>query len=149
MKTLDDLLAEGVHDRYVLVRADLNVPLDGDRITDDGRIRAALPTLTRLAGAGAKVLVTAHLGRPQGLQPDVPGGAGSAGGLDPQHSLAPVAERLGELLDQRVSLAADVVGESAHGVAAGLGTGSVSMLANVRYDARETGTPAEREQLAT
>jgi phosphoglycerate kinase len=64
MRTLDDLLAEGVAGRTVLVRADLNVPLDGEKITDDGRIRASLPTLQRLTGAGARAVVTAHLGRP-------------------------------------------------------------------------------------
>ncbi|WP_043716502.1 phosphoglycerate kinase, partial [Kutzneria sp. 744] len=69
MKTLDDLIAEGVQGRHVLVRADLNVPLDGDKITDDGRIRAFLPTARRLTEAGARVVVTAHLGRPKG-EPD-------------------------------------------------------------------------------
>ena len=141
MQTLDDLLADGVQDRFVLLRADLNVPLspdggDGARITDDGRIRAALPTLTRLVGAGAKVLVMAHLGRPKGAP-------------DPQYSLAPVAARLAELLDARVSLAEDVVGESARGVAAGLAAGGVGLLANVRFDPRETGTAGERDALAT
>src|SRR5204863_8518736 len=85
VKTLDDLLADGVSGRTVLVRADLNVPLDGSRITDDGRIRASLPTLRALTDAGARVVVTAHLGRPKG-EPD------------PAYSLAPVADRLGELL---------------------------------------------------
>ena len=140
MRTLDDLLADGVQDRFVLLRADFNVPLDGYSISDDGRIRAALPTITRLAGAGAKVLVMAHLGRPEGGDPP---------GRDPKLTLAPVAGRLGQLLDQRVSLAEDVVGESARGVAAGLRPGGVALLANVRCDARETGTDGEREQLAT
>ena len=140
MRTLDDLVAEGVHDRFVLVRADLNVPMDGYSITDDGRIRAALPTITRLAGGGAKVLVLAHLGRPKG---------GSPPGRDPRMTLSPIAAWLGELLDQPVSLAQDVVGDSARGVTDGLGAGSVAMLANVRCDQRETGTAGEREQLAT
>ncbi|HWN29326.1 MAG TPA: phosphoglycerate kinase [Actinomycetospora sp.] len=140
MRTLDDLIADGVQDRFVLLRADLNVPLDGYVITDDGRIRAALPTITRLAGAGAKVLVVAHLGRPEG---------GAPPGRDPLSTLSPVAGRLGQLLDQRVSLAQDVVGRSARGVAEGLRPGGVAMLANVRCDARETGTEGEREQLAT
>ncbi len=140
MKTLDDLLADGVQDRFVLLRADFNVPMDGYRITDDGRIRAALPTLTRLAGAGARVLVMAHLGRPEN---------GSPPGRDPMSTLSPVAARLSELLDQHVSLAEDVVGRSARGVAAGLRSGGVSLLANVRCDPRETGTAGEREQLAT
>ena len=140
MRTLDDLIADGVQDRFVLLRADLNVPLDGYVITDDGRIRAALPTITRLAGAGAKVLVMAHLGRPEG---------GAPPGRDPRSTLSPVAGRLGQLLDQRVSLAEDVVGQSARGVAEGLRPGGVALLANVRCDARETGTEGEREQLAT
>lgn len=140
MRTLDDLVDEGVSDRFVLLRADLNVPLDGDRIADDGRIRAALPTITRLAAGGAKVLVLAHLGRPQETHPQ---------GRDPHSTLAPVAARLGELLDQRVSLAEDVVGQSAHDVAAGLGTGGVALLANVRCDPRETGSAGERDGLAT
>lgn len=140
MKTLDDLLADGVQDRFVLVRADLNVPLDGYRITDDGRIRAALPTLTKLAGAGAKVLVAAHLGRPD---------AGEPPGRDPLSTLSPVAARLGDLVDQRVSLAGDVVGRSAHDVAASIEPGGVALLANVRCDPRETGSAAERDRLAT
>jgi phosphoglycerate kinase len=140
MRTVDDLIADGVQDRFVLLRADFNVPLDGYTITDDGRIRAALPTITRLAAAGAKVLVMAHLGRPKGGEPP---------GRDPVSSLAPVAGRLGQLLDQRVSLAQDVVGLSARGVAEGLRSGGVALLANVRCDPRETGTEGERDQLAT
>ncbi|MGH8921437.1 MAG: phosphoglycerate kinase, partial [Actinomycetes bacterium] len=89
MKALDDLLAAGVAGRTVLVRSDLNVPLDGSHITDDGRIRASLPTLRALADGGARVLVAAHLGRPEG-------------GPDDRHSLAPVATRLGELLGRSV-----------------------------------------------
>ncbi|MGH3587167.1 MAG: phosphoglycerate kinase, partial [Pseudonocardia sp.] len=85
MRTLDDLLAEGVSGRTVLVRSDLNVPLDGSTITDDGRIRASVPTLRRLREAGARVVVTAHLGRPKN-------------GPESKYSLAPVATRLGELL---------------------------------------------------
>ena len=140
MKTLDDLLAEGVQDRFVLLRADLNVPHDGYTITDDGRIRAVLPTVTRLAGGGAKVVVMAHLGRPEGGPPP---------GRDRLESLSAVAGRLGQLLDQRVTLAKDVVGESARGVVDGLRAGGVALLGNVRCDARETGTAGEREQLAT
>ncbi|MDD7918511.1 phosphoglycerate kinase [Actinomycetospora callitridis] len=140
MRTVDDLIADGVQDRFVLLRADFNVPLDGYSITDDGRIRAALPTITRLAGAGAKVLIMAHLGRPKGGEPP---------GRDPRSTLTPVAARLGQLLDQRVSLAEDVVGQSAQGVAEGLRSGGVALLANVRCDPRETGTEGEREQLAT
>ena len=86
MKTLDDLVAEGVSGRTVLVRSDLNVPLDGTQITDDGRIRASVPTLRTLIDAGARVVVTAHLGRPK------------AGADNAKYSLAPVAGRLAELL---------------------------------------------------
>ncbi|MDT7711577.1 MAG: phosphoglycerate kinase [Pseudonocardiales bacterium] len=136
MRTLDDLLAEGVAGRTVLVRADLNVPLDGARITDDGRIRASLPTLQALTGAGARVVVTAHLGRPKGAP-------------DPAYSLAPVAARLGELLDAPLAAATDVVGESAQAAVAGLADGGVVLLENVRFDPRETSKDAaERGALA-
>ncbi len=136
MRTLDDLLGEGVSGRTVLVRADLNVPLDSGRITDDGRIRASLPTLRALTGAGARVIVTAHLGRPQGAP-------------DPAYSLAPVATRLGELLGTPVTAASDVVGDSAHATAAALADGTVALLENVRFDPRETSKDAvERGALA-
>jgi phosphoglycerate kinase len=136
VKTLDDLIAEGVQGRHVLVRADLNVPLDGDKITDDGRIRAFLPTARRLTEAGARVVVTAHLGRPKG-EPD------------PKFSLAPAATRLGELLGAEVALAADVVGDSAKAVVGALTDGGVALLENIRFDARETSKDAaERESLA-
>lgn len=140
MRTLDDLIAEGVADRFVLLRADFNVPQDGFTITDDGRIRAALPTITRLTAAGAKVVVMAHLGRPDGGPPP---------GRDSLMSLSAVAGRLGQLLDERVGLAKDVVGESARDVVAAVRPGGVALLANVRCDARETGTAGERDQLAT
>ncbi|WP_410610402.1 phosphoglycerate kinase [Amycolatopsis sp. lyj-109] len=136
VKNLDNLLSEGVQGRYVLVRSDLNVPLDGSRITDDGRVRAALPTIEKLAGAGAKVVVTAHLGRPKG-EPD------------PKYTLAPVAKRLSELLGAEVTLAGDVVGESAKALTAGLTDGGVVLLENVRFDARETSKDAaDRSELA-
>ena len=136
MKTLSDLIAEGVQGRHVLVRADLNVPLDGDKITDDGRIRAFLPTAQRLTEAGARVVVIAHLGRPKG-EPD------------PKFSLAPAAARLGELLGAEVALAADVVGDSAHAVVGALTDGGVALLENIRFDPRETSKDAaEREALA-
>ncbi|WP_228717636.1 phosphoglycerate kinase [Allosaccharopolyspora coralli] len=136
MKNLDDLLGEGVRGRRVLVRADLNVPLDGDTITDDGRVQASLPTLRKLSAAGAQVVVTAHLGRPKG-EPT------------PEFSLAPVARRLGELLDRDVPMATDVVGDSAGAVVAGLGDGDVALLENVRFDPRETSKDAaERDALA-
>ncbi|HYP45582.1 MAG TPA: phosphoglycerate kinase [Propionibacteriaceae bacterium] len=108
----------------VLVRCDLNVPLDGTAITDDGRIRASLPTLEALRTAGAKVVVLAHLGRPRG-QPN------------PQYSLAPVARRLTELLGTQVRLATDVVGPSAQDTVAALAPGDVAMLENVRYEPGE------------
>src|SRR5690554_4245083 len=119
MKTTEDLLAEGVSGRRVLLRADLNVPLDGDRITDDGRIRAVLPTITALRDAGAAVIVCSHLGRPKG-EPD------------PRYSLAPVARRLSELLGAEVAFATDTVGESAQAVTAGLSDGQVALLENLR-----------------
>lgn len=136
LKTLEDLLADGVAGRRVLVRSDLNVPLDGKTITDDGRVRAALPTIERLAKAGAKVVVAAHLGRPKG-EPD------------PQYSLWPVADRLGELLGAEVRLAGDVVGGQAKEVVATLADGSVALLENVRFDPRETSkSDPERAELA-
>ena len=127
MRSLDELLAEGVSGRRVLVRADLNVPLDKQThaITDDGRIRASLPTLQALRDAGAKVIVSAHLGRPKGTP-------------DPQFSLAPVAARLGELLGTTVPLAADVAGEDARAKGGSLGDGDVLLLENVRFEAAET-----------
>ncbi|WP_089156141.1 phosphoglycerate kinase [Micromonospora sp. NBS 11-29] len=127
IRNLDDLLAEGVSGRRVLVRADLNVPLDkqtGD-ITDDGRIRAVLPTLSALVQAGAKVVVCSHLGRPKGAP-------------DPQFSLRPVAGRLGELLGAPVSFAEDTVGDSARSTVAGLADGQVALLENLRFNKGET-----------
>ncbi|GEL46777.1 phosphoglycerate kinase [Cellulomonas hominis] len=123
MKTIEDL--GDLRGKRVLVRSDFNVPLDGTTITDDGRIRAALPTLKGLLDAGARVVVTAHLGRPKG-EPDA------------KYSLAPVAARLGELLGQPVALAEDVVGESAKATVAGLEDGQIALLENIRFDARET-----------
>jgi phosphoglycerate kinase len=138
MRSVDDLIAEGVSGRRVLLRADLNVPLDKSTgaITDDGRIRASLPTLQALREAGAKVIVAAHLGRPKGAP-------------DPQFSLAPVAARLGELLGTTVPLATDVAGEDAVAKAAALGDGDVLLLENVRFEAAETSKDdAERGELA-
>ncbi|MBB1242034.1 phosphoglycerate kinase [Streptomyces durbertensis] len=125
MKTIDDLLRDGVAGKRVFVRADLNVPLAGDTITDDGRIRAAVPTISRLAEAGARVIVASHLGRPKG-EPD------------PRFSLAPVARRLGELLGREVAFATDTVGESAKATVAALGDGEVTLLENLRFQAGET-----------
>jgi phosphoglycerate kinase len=137
VKTLADLLADGVEGRGVLVRSDLNVPLDDDgNITDPGRIIASVPTLKALADAGAKVVVTAHLGRPKG-------------GPDPKFSLAPVAAALGEKLGRHVQLAGDVVGTDALARAEGLTDGDVLLLENIRFDPRETSKDdAERLALA-
>jgi phosphoglycerate kinase len=130
VRTLDDLLADGVAGRPVLVRSDLNVPLDGTRITDDGRIRASVPTLRTLSDAGAQVIVAAHLGRPKG-------------GPDPKYSLAPVAARLGELMGAEVSLRQLPDGPPE------LSDGQVTLLENIRFDPRETSKDdAERGALA-
>ncbi|MDO5286336.1 MAG: phosphoglycerate kinase [Actinomycetia bacterium] len=126
----------GLAGKRVLIRCDFNVPLDGDTITDDGRIRAALPTLTALREAGARVVVLAHLGRPKGQ-------------VNPKYSLAPVARRLGELLGTEVKLAADVVGPSAQALAAGLADGELVLCENVRYEpGEESKDEAERQALA-
>lgn len=123
MKTIADL--GDLRGKRVLVRSDFNVPLDGTTITDDGRIRAAIPTLKALLDGGARVIVTAHLGRPKG-EPEA------------KYSLAPVAARLGELLGQPVALAEDVVGESAKATVAALEDGQIALLENIRFDGRET-----------
>ena len=121
--TIDEL--GDLRGRRVLVRSDLNVPLDGTRISDDGRVHASVPTIRRLQDAGARVVVAAHLGRPQGAP-------------DPAYSLAPVAARLGELLQTRVAFAADTVGDSAHATVDGLTDGDVAVLENVRFQPGET-----------
>ena len=123
--------------KRVLIRCDFNVPLDSDKnITDDGRIKAALPTLTALRDAGARVVIMAHLGRPKGE-------------VNPKYSLAPVAARLGELLGTEVKLAEDVVGESAKATVEALQDGEVALLENVRYEkAEESKDEAERKALA-
>jgi len=123
LRTIDSL--GPLAGRKVIVRCDLNVPLKDGQITDDGRIRASLPTLGALVAAGARVIVISHLGRPDGTP-------------DPKFSLAPVARRLGELLGQSVAFAEDTVGSSAAEVAAGLADGQVALLENLRFDARET-----------
>lgn len=126
LRTLHDLLEEGVAGRHVLVRSDFNVPLnDAGEITDPGRILASLPTLKALLEGGAKVIVMAHLGRPKGQ-------------VNPKFSLRPVAERLSEELGQFVPLAEDVVGEDAHERANGLTDGEILLLENVRFEAAET-----------
>jgi len=124
-KALAELLEEGVAGRHVLVRSDLNVPLKDGVVTDDGRVRASLPVIEKLAKAGARVIVTAHLGRPKGQ-------------VDPQYSIAPAAARLAELASVPVQVATDLVGEDAKAKSAALKDGEVLVLENVRYDARET-----------
>ncbi|MCH8613069.1 phosphoglycerate kinase [Arsenicicoccus dermatophilus] len=134
MKTIADL--GDLRGKRVLVRSDLNVPLDGDRITDDGRVRASVPTITELTGAGARVVVCAHLGRPKGAPED-------------KYSLKPVVGRLGELLGQDVAFATDTVGESAKATVAGLQDGQVALLENLRFNAGETSKDdAERKAFA-
>src|SRR6195952_2880968 len=135
--TLEDLLAEGVSGRGELVRSDLNVPLDDDgNITGTGRITASVPTLKALLDGGAKVIVTAHLGRPKD-------------GPDPKYSLAPVAAALGAELGRHVQLAGDVVGSDALARAEGLTDGDVLMVENIRFAPRETSKDdAERLALA-
>ncbi len=123
MKHIDDL--GDLRGKRVLVRSDLNVPLDGDVITDDGRIRASVPTISKLVDKGARVVVTAHLGRPKGSP-------------DPKYSLAPVAYRLGELLGQDVAFATDTVGDSARATVDALEDGQVAVLENVRFNEGET-----------
>ncbi|GGZ48261.1 phosphoglycerate kinase [Streptomyces bluensis] len=125
MKTIDELLAEGVGGKRVFVRADLNVPLDGTVITDDGRIRAVVPTVKALAEAGARVVVASHLGRPKGAP-------------DPAFSLAPAAARLGELLGTGVEFATDTVGESARTTVAALTDGQIAVIENLRFNPGET-----------
>ncbi|GAA4196349.1 MULTISPECIES: phosphoglycerate kinase [Microbispora] len=118
---IDELDVKG---RRVFVRADLNVPLDGETITDDGRIRASVPTIRKLLERGAKVVVAAHLGRPKGS-------------VTPKYSLAPVSRRLAELLGEDVAFASDTVGESAQSVVAGLQDGQVALLENLRFEPGE------------
>ncbi|MER6537708.1 phosphoglycerate kinase [Streptomyces sp900105755] len=136
MKTIDELLAEGVDGKRVFVRADLNVPMADGLITDDGRIRAVLPTVKALADAGAKVVVASHLGRPKGA-PDL------------KFSLLQAAERLGELLGAPVAFAQDTVGPAAHDAVNGLEPGQVAVIENLRFNAGETSKDdAERGEFA-
>jgi phosphoglycerate kinase len=127
VKTIDDL--GDLQGRRVLVRADLNVPLDGATITDDGRIRASVPTLRTLIDKGARVIVCSHLGRPKGAP-------------DPKYSLAPVASRLAELLGRPVEFATDTVGDSARAAVDALGDGDMALLENLRFQAGETSKDA-------
>lgn len=135
LRTLDSL--GDLRGKRVLLRCDLNVPLDGTTITDDGRIRASLPTIESLRGRGAKVLILSHLGRPEGA-------------ADERYSLAPAAERLGELLGAPVSLATDTAGESARAIIEALPEGGVAVAENVRFNPGETSKDAaERLAFAT
>lgn len=134
LKTIESL--GDLHGKAVLVRSDFNVPLKDGGITDDGRIRAALPTLRKLLEGGAKVIIMAHLGRPKGTP-------------DPQFSLAPAAKRLEELIGVKVTLAGDVTDADAQAKAQALSVGEILMLENVRFDPRETSKEdAQREELA-
>jgi phosphoglycerate kinase len=133
MKDISEFDVDG---RRVLVRADLNVPLEGDVITDDGRIRASVPAIEELVGKGARVIVVAHLGRPKG-QPN------------PKYPLAPFAKRLGELLGADVAFATDVIGESAQAVVGALQGGQVALLENLRFEpGEESKDDAERAEFA-
>ncbi len=135
MRSVNEWLT-GLRGQRVVIRCDFNVPLDGEVITDDGRIKAALPTLTKLREAGARTTVLAHLGRPKGQ-------------VNPRYSLAPVARRLGELLGTEVKLATDVVGSSAQELSSGLADGEVLLVENVRFEpAEESKDESERAALA-
>ncbi|WP_394160661.1 phosphoglycerate kinase [Galactobacter valiniphilus] len=136
-QTLDDLLATGVAGRTVLVRSDLNVPLDSEgNVTDDGRVRASIPVISKLASAGARVIVLAHLGRPKGAP-------------EARFSIRPAALKLRELSGLPVQIAEDVVGASASELAAGLADGEVLVVENVRFEPGETSKDdAERIALA-
>ncbi|MEV7828540.1 phosphoglycerate kinase [Microbacterium enclense] len=123
LRTLDSL--GSLAGTRVIVRCDLNVPLKDGVITDDGRVRASLPTLNALINAGARVVVCSHLGRPDGAP-------------DPKYSLEPVAQRLSELLGQPVAFARDTVGESAQDAVASLENGEVAVIENLRFNAGET-----------
>ncbi|MDN6441762.1 MAG: phosphoglycerate kinase [Acidipropionibacterium jensenii] len=134
MKSVEDL--GDLSGKRVVIRCDFNVPLDGQTITDDGRIKAALPTLEQLHQAGARTTVLAHLGRPKGA-------------VDPKFSLAPVAKRLGELMGLDIKLATDVVGPSAQQTSASLKDGEIALVENVRFEKGETSKDeAERTELA-
>jgi phosphoglycerate kinase len=137
MKSIADLLSSGdLRGKRVLVRSDLNVPLDGQTITDDGRIRASVPTIRQLSEAGARVVVCAHLGRPKGAP-------------DERYSLAPVATRLGELLGDDVVFATDPVGESARAAVEAAQDGDVVLLENLRFNPGETSKDeGERREFA-
>jgi phosphoglycerate kinase len=134
LRTLDSL--GSLAGTRVIVRCDLNVPLKDGIITDDGRVRASLPTLNALINAGARVVVCSHLGRPDGAP-------------DPKYSLEPVAQRLSELLGQPVAFARDTVGESARDAVSSLENGEIAVIENLRFNAGETSKDeAERQAFA-
>jgi len=134
LRTIDSL--GDLSGKRVLVRCDLNVPLKDGQITDDGRIRASLPTLNALINSGARVVVVSHLGRPDGAP-------------DAKYSLAPVAQRLSELLGKGVVFASDTVGSAAGEAVSGLADGDIALLENLRFNAGETSKDvAEREAFA-
>ena len=134
MRTLNDL--PNIESKRVIIRCDLNVPLDGSRITDDGRVVASVPTIKYLVERGAKVVVISHLGRPDGAP-------------DAKYSLEPVATRLGELLGQPVHFASDTVGSQAIGAVKALDSGGVVVLENLRFNAGEVANnSAERQAFA-
>ncbi|MFF1572090.1 phosphoglycerate kinase [Leifsonia sp. NPDC058292] len=134
LRTLDSL--GSLAGKRVIVRCDLNVPLKDGKITDDGRVRASIPTLNALINQGARVVVVSHLGRPEGAP-------------DAKYSLAPVAQRLCELLGKPVTFARDTVGSAAEDAVAGLGDGDVALLENLRFNPGETSKDeAERESFA-
>jgi phosphoglycerate kinase len=141
MRSVDDLDVAG---KRVLLRSDLNVPLDksgSGAITDDGRIRASLPVIRKLSERGARVVIMAHLGRPKGATFE----ECAVGGP----SLSVVAERLSELLGKPVAFATDLVGPSAQATVAGLADGDVALLENVRFEPAETSkNDSERAALA-
>ena len=122
IRSIDELDARG---KRVLVRVDLNTPVKDGKVTDDTRIRAALPTIEKLMQDGGRVILVSHVGRPAGT------------GFEEAYSIAPIADRLGELLGCSVARAEDVTGPSAHAVVQAMEDGDVAILENVRFDARE------------
>ncbi|MCU1445650.1 phosphoglycerate kinase [Cryobacterium sp.] len=135
LRTIESL--GSLHGKRVIVRCDLNVPLKDGQITDDGRVRASLPTLKALVEQGARLVIVSHLGRPDGQ-------------VNPKYSLAPVAARLAELIGAPVAFAADTVGEAAQAAVAALTDGDIVVLENLRFNAGETSkVDAERVAFAT
>ena len=134
MRTLQDL--PDISGKRVILRCDLNVPLENGQITDDGRIRASVPTIQHLVSLGAKVIVISHLGRPEGKP-------------ESQYSLAPVSLRLGELLGKSVGFASETVGNEASNKVESMAPGDVLLLENLRFNLGETAkSDAERMAFA-